>query len=490
MRRATTPVSTALQAGAAAGVVLVAATAPFLGRYGWDRDELYFLSASRHPALGYVDFPPITAWVAWIVRQLAGDSLVALRLVSLACGVGSVFFAALIARELGGRRWAQFGAALAWAVTPFALGSASIFHPTFFDALAWTAFLYLATRILVRPDPRLWWLLGVVAGLGLEAKYTIVFLFAALAIALAAFDRQALRSRGPWLAAAIALLLSLPNLYWQVRHGWPSLHFASSQNTKTADDTSRPAYIAEQILFLGGVVVVAAIGIVWLWRRHLRVLAAVPVLVTLAFLVERGRGYYAIPADVVAVAAGAVALEGWSSTRRRVTIIVVAVLQVVVLVLAGPVIVPVLSTRAMVSRGIWKQSFYKDEIGWPELTTQVVDAWDALPASSRADGAVVAHNYGEASALDLFGRGRLPLVLSGHLSWQYWRPAALPERHLLTVGFYPDELQRLCSSWRVVAHVSNHLRLANEELGRPIAACTLKRPLGALWSTDFASDSL
>ena len=125
-----------------------------------------------------------------------------------------------------------------------------------------------------------------------------------------------------------------------------------------------------------------------------------------------------------------------------------------------------------------------------DLTNQVVRAWNALPASSRKRGAVVAHNYGEASALDLSGNGRLPLVLSGHLSWQYWRPTALPERHLLTVGYYPDELRRLCSSWRVVAHISNHRRLANEELGRPIASCALKQPLGATWSADFASDSL
>ena len=56
--RARTPVSSALVAGTAGVAALATVTAPFMARYGWDRDELYFLSASHHPALGYVDFPP------------------------------------------------------------------------------------------------------------------------------------------------------------------------------------------------------------------------------------------------------------------------------------------------------------------------------------------------------------------------------------------------------------------------------------------------
>jgi 4-amino-4-deoxy-L-arabinose transferase-like glycosyltransferase len=470
--------------------VLVALTAPFLGRYGWDRDELYFLAASRHLALGYVDFPPLVAVLGFAVRHVAGNSLDALRITCLACGVGTVLLVALTARELGGRLWAQFGAALAWAVTPFVLGSASIFHPTWLDALSWAAFLYVATRILVRPEPRLWPVLGVIAGLGMEAKYTIVFLLVAFVVALAAFERKALRSRGFWIAAGIAVLFTLPNLFWQVRHGWPSLDFASSQNDKTASDTTRPAYVADLILFVGGVVVVAVTGVVWLWRRRLRALAAVPVIVTVVFFLERGRPYYPLPAATVAIAAGAVAMQGWRPRRRRWVVGTVVVLQLLVLLVIAPVVVPVYSARGAIKHGYMKASFFKDEIGWPELTTQVVRAWDGLPAADRANGAVVARNYGEAAALELYGKGRLPLVVSGHLSWQFWHPSSMPERHLVMVDYYPDELRRLCTSWRVVDHIRNRLDYANEELGNPVATCTLRRPLGAIWRADFARNRL
>lgn len=152
---------TAILCGLGAAALTAAIALPFIGRYGWDRDELYYLSAAKHLSFGYVDFLPLAAVFGWPVQALAGNSLIALRLTGLACGMASVVLVALMVRELGGRPRAQLGGAVAWALTPFVLGSASIFHPTFFDLLAWTAFLHLALRILARPEPRLWPLLGL-----------------------------------------------------------------------------------------------------------------------------------------------------------------------------------------------------------------------------------------------------------------------------------------------------------------------------------------
>ena len=323
----------------------------------------------------------------------------------------------------------------------------------------------------------------------MEAKYTIVFLLVAFVVALLAFERDPFRTRGFWIAAG-SRPLPLPNLVWQIRHGWPSLDFASSQNAKTASDTSRPAYVGELILFVGGVVVIAVVGVIWLWRQRLRALAAIPVIVILVFFLERGRPYYPLPAATVAIAAGAVAMQSWSLRRRRWVI--------------GAVVVPaapgpargragrraVYPARDAIKHGYMDASFFKDELGWPELTSQVVAAWDGLPAADRGNGAVVASNYGEASALELYGKGRLPRVVSGHLSWQFWHPKSMPERHLVTVGYSRYDLRRLCSSWRVVDRIRNPLHFANEELGNLVATCTLRRPLGEIWRADFARNDL
>jgi 4-amino-4-deoxy-L-arabinose transferase-like glycosyltransferase len=477
--------------GLAGAFVLVAVSAPFMSRYGWDRDELYFLSAAHHLALGYVDFPPLIAVVGWLVDKLAPGSLLALRVVSLACGASTVILVAFIARELGGGRRAQWIAALGWALTPYVLGSASIFHPTWLDLLAWVSFLYVAVRLVIRREPRLWLLLGLIAGVGLEAKYTIGFLVVAFVGALLlGGERRQLASVWPWLGLAIGVTLLAPNLVWQVQHGWPSIHFFASQDAKTASDTSRPAYIAEQLLFLGASAVVAGAGVVWLWRRRLRALALIPVLVTALFLVERGRSYYPLPADALGVAAGAVAVEAWLKTRGRMALLAAGLaLQAAVIVLAGPIVVPFYSTRQLVSSSIWKIGYFKDEIGWPEMTAQVERAWAALPAAERAGGAVLAANYGEASALEFFGRD-LPPILSGHLSWQFWHPSQVPTRFVLTVGYGTLGLRVLCRSSTVLAHVENRWHLDNEERGQPIAACVLKHPLAADWTRLIASDDL
>ena len=145
----------------------------------------------------------------------------------------------------------------------------------------------------------------------------------------------------------------------------------------------------------------------------------------------------------------------------------------------------------MVSSGVWEDSFYKDEIGWPELADQTARAWRDLPAADRARAAIVAGNYGEASALERYGPARaLPPILSGHLSWRYWRPARLPQRQVLFVGYEPDELARLCRTWTKLATIDNRWDLDNEERGRIIASCALRRSLGAIWDRDIATNRL
>ena len=175
---------------------------------------------------------------------------------------------------------------------------------------------------------------------------------------------------------AIAVLLLLPNIVWQVQHGWPSVQFFSSQNATTASGTSRPAYIAEQVLFLGATAGLAATGVVWLWRRGLRALALIPVLVTLVFLLERGRSYYPLPADALAVAAGAVAVEPLAAAWRRLAARRGrGALQIAVIALAGPIVVPFYTTQQLVSSSVWKIGYFKDEIGWQEMTAQVEHSW-------------------------------------------------------------------------------------------------------------------
>ena len=493
--RARTPLRHTLLAGALAALVKLALALPFLGRYGWDRDELYFLQASRHLSLGYVDFPLMTALIGRATIELAGPSLVALRLTGVVAGMVAVVLVALCARELGGGIGAQLFAALAFVVTPYGLGIGAIFHPTMFDLLVWVAFCYLALRILLHSETRLWPLLGLVAGVGLETKDTVIALLGALVVGLLlAGPRQVLRERQAWIAVAIAVTCLLPYVAWEIVHGWPTLAFLPTQDAATAASTSHVAYLAEQAAYLGGGWVLVGLGVRELWRDpRLRSLALLAPATSLLFFLEQGRSYYSLPAMALPLAAGAVAgVRWWHHSHRRGWVVGgLATVQLAVLAVAAPLVWPVLPTATMVKLGIWQPSFYKDEIGWQELAAETARAWRTMPPAERRDSALLAENYGEAGALALYGSALgLPSPLSGHLSFQYWHPQRMPQRHLLAVGFNANSLAGICRSVRVVAQIDNDWGIANEEQGRTIVTCTLRRPLGQLWPTRIASDRL
>jgi hypothetical protein len=493
---ARTPLRRTAGAAGAAMLVKLALSAPFLARYGWQRDELYFLQASGHLALGYVDFPPATALLARAVTAVAGPSLVGLRAVGLAAVLAALGLVVLCARELGGGVRAQAAAGLAFALTPYGLGVGAIYHPTMLDLPVWIAMLYLALRILGRPEPRLWPALGLAAAVGLEAKDTVIALLGALALAVAvAGPRGAVRDRRVVVAAVIALAGLAPNLAWQELHGWPSLEFFASQSAATAGDASPGTYLAQQAAFLAGALPLLVVGTVALWRRPgARALALVFPIAVLGFALERGRSYYALPAAALPLAAGVVATAEWAGGRARRRLALAAGLGAPYLAAAAllaPAVWPVLPERTMVARGLASTAYFEDEIGWPELADQVARAWRDVPPPQRRATALLARNYGEAGALALYGPARgLPAPLSGHLSFQFWRPRSLPQTDAVTVGFDAGELARLCRAWRVVGRIDNRRGVANEERGRAIATCTLRRPLGEIWPNGIATNRL
>lgn len=194
------PLISTLALGLAVGLAKILITAPFMHRYGWDRDELYFLAAARHPALGYVDFPPVTAWIGWLVVHTVGASLFWLRMTSQIASLIGVVIAAVMARDLGGGLRTQTAAAIAWATTPAALAAGSLYHPTLYDATVWIAISWVALRIVLGGGEMRWWVaLGILAGLGIETKYTVaVFLVSLIAALALAPGRRLLLSPGHW----------------------------------------------------------------------------------------------------------------------------------------------------------------------------------------------------------------------------------------------------------------------------------------------------
>ncbi|MFL5954346.1 MAG: ArnT family glycosyltransferase [Gaiellaceae bacterium] len=435
-------------------------------RYGWQRDELYYAVAGKHLQGGYVEFPPVTAFLSALARTLFGWSLVGFRGFAIVAGAATILVAALVARELGGGRRAQTLAAVAVAFSPLLVATNGLFQPVSFDQLATMLVLWLALRLALGHGS--WPLLGVAAGVGLETKYTIAVVLGILAASLIAWRRDLLHSNGFPLAIVITGALLAPNAIWEAQHGWASLHWFLNPPA-SATDESRPQYIANLVLLTHVVAVpVAVAGVILLLRsRALRPLGATVAGTIVFYFVAGGKSYYAMPVVLFALAAGAVPFERWASQRR---LQLVGTAFVIFLVALLPVGLPVLPLHTADRIGVISaRSDYQDEVGWPQL------ARDVKRLASATD-IVLTLNYGEAGALELFAHD-LPPVASGHVSFRYWRPA-IDGRRAFLVGI-TEQQAGFCHDYRIVARIA--MPVANEERGRPLATCTLNDSLAAVW---------
>jgi 4-amino-4-deoxy-L-arabinose transferase-like glycosyltransferase len=449
-------------------------------RYGWHRDELYYLASSRHLALGYVDYPPLTPLLARLDQAIFPGSLPALRLLTVLAGAAIIVVAALIARELGGDRLAQTLAALAVLISPMFVGANILFQTVSFDQLVWAIACLLFVRLLRGADPREWLLLGLVFGIGLETKYTVIGLGAAILIGLLSTNqRQQLASRWPWLGFGLATVLFVPNLAWQAGHHWDSV--AYTLNHRGATDGPIAFWIQQLLLAGPQLLPIVVMGIVWLWRREqFRAAAVTIVAVELFFFLVGGKAYYPAPIYPLAYAAGCVWFVEAVRQRwiRRVAVAVAVAITVVLL----PIGLPILPAKAMADSWVWKaRKDFADMYGWPELTQQVTTVYQQLPLADRNSVTILASNYGEAGALDFYGRG-LPLVVSPHLTYYYWAPAHMTPSTVIVVGYPRQYLATFFGDIQQAGTITNSYNLRNEEFGKPIWICRSPLvPLDQAW---------
>jgi hypothetical protein len=468
---------------AALAAVKVAVPMVFADRYGWHGDELYYLASGRHLALGYVDFPPVTPAIARLVQVFAPESLVALRFAGVLAGALIVVLAALIARELGGGRRAQVLAALMVVISPLFVASNFNFQTVTFDQLVWALLLWLVARVLAGGDRRLWLLAGLVLGIGLETKYTIAGLAAALAGGLLLTPaRRHLATRWPWLGAALALVLLAPNLWWQAGHGWDSV--AYTIHHRGATDGPVAYWLLQALLVVQPLLLPLVVaGAVWLWRSGtFRALAWTAVLVELLFFAAGGKSYYPAAVYPLLYAAGAVWLERSVGSRllRRAWMGSAVATTLVLL----PVLLPVLPAGVMARSGLLKlQTSFAEMYGWPDLAHQVAAVYASLPPTDRQGAMVLATYDIEAGALDLYGPGLgLPPVVSPHLNYYYWAPARMSPDVVIAVGYRREDLAPLFADMTQVGTISNSYGVDNGVAGMPIFVCrSPRRPLWQAW---------
>lgn len=451
-------------------------------RYGWHRDELYFLELGKHLDWGYVDEPPFTPLVARLANAVAPGNLVVLRLLPALATATTITLGALIARELGGAKKAQLAAAGAVAGGGFLLGVGHLLSTAVFDLTAWMAMLWLAARLLRTGDVRWWAAIGAVAGVSLWNKDLVVLLGLSVLVGLVAERRwDLLRSR--WLLAGVVLAgtIALPQIAWQAANGWPQLAMARALAHRLAveDRVTLPA----QLVLIG----LLLVGVLWRgtrWlqrdpsaRRFRALLWAWPAGIVATFATA-GRPYYALPLMTVVLIAGIVATEQRGPTRR------LAWLVLANAALTLPVSLPLLPVSTLGSTGFDKVNpTVAETVGWPQLVDQLAAVVDSLPTVERAHVVLLAQSYGEAGAIDRFGPARgLPHAFSPHNHYWFFRRPTDDAATVIAVRWPLAVISRWFDSCTQVATIDNGLGVDNEAQRQPIAICRgLRRSWRTIW---------
>jgi Dolichyl-phosphate-mannose-protein mannosyltransferase len=419
------------------------------GRFGYEYfvDELYFNACAKHLAWGYIDMPPFHAAVTAAVKAALGDSLLAIRLLPALAGAALVLLAGLLARDLGGGKWAQLLAAICVAVAPIFFVMHSFSSMNAWEPLLWTGCAILLVRLLDGADPRLWLAFGLLVGVGLENKHTMGLFGAGAVVGLAATSagRALFRSRWIWIGAAAAFFLFLPNLVWNLREGFPFFELQEAiREDRRNVELSPVAFLGQQVLMLLPVsapVWLSGLGWLLLDRagKRYRALGILYLVVLGSLLALDGRVYYLAPAYPMLFASGGVAAERLLSAHRlRWAKPAYAALLVGTGVLFAPMTLPCLPPELYVrySRALGIQppriethrmgplpQLLADRFGWRDMAEKVGALHRALPPTERAKAGVFGQNYGQAGAIDMYGpRLGLPPAMSGHLAYHGWGP--------------------------------------------------------------------
>jgi Dolichyl-phosphate-mannose-protein mannosyltransferase len=477
-------------AAAAAGAELAVSA-----RYGYHRDELYFLAAGRHPAFGYVDQPPLTPLLARAGAVLTGNTLVGLRVLPALALAVLVLLTAAMSRQLGAGRPGQVLAALAAASCAEYLGAMHELTTTTPDFVCWAVTLLLVMRLLASRDPRWWLAIGAAAGIASEVKWNIGFLAVAIMAGMLAVPaaRPLLRSRFLLVACLLAAAVAAPDIVWQAMHGWPALPvFRALQRDAWHN---RAVYWPAQILYTGPVLVpLWAGGLLWSLRsaaaRTFRPVALACTIVIAAQFVLGGKPYYAGAAYTFLLAAGCAALTRRLTQRgqRAAWLTPVAVRSTAILVAAAvalPVVLPVLPARVLHTVPLQKINYDLGEtVSWPGQVALVARQYRALPRQQRRRTGILAGNYGEAGAIDRYGPGLgLPPAYSGANNFWLWGPPPAADTAVLAINVDPALLRREFRQVRRVATFWNGLGVSDDEQGAPVFLATgLRSPWARCWA--------
>ncbi len=441
-------------------------------RYGLHRDELQTLSDALHMDWGFVAYPPLTPFVERLSMAVFGHWLIGLRLASVVAQVMVVVVTGRMARELGGAGVAQVLAALSVALAPLAVFEATEFQYTTFDYLWWVLIAYFVIKLLKTENPRWCLAIGAIVGLGLMTKYTMVFYAGSVVVALALTrGRKFLTSGWFWAGMALAFVICLPNVIWQLRHDLISYHFLHHIHVRDVGEGRAQGFFKDQLWVDTNAATLPlwVAGLILFFRdTRYRALAWMFVIPEAFFALTKARFYYVGALYPMLLAMGAVGCERWLATvsrglRRTVQVGLMAAILVTGAAMSM-VQIPWANAGPLKKFALENNGDLREEIGWDDLVQAVAGVRDSLPPEQRASVGVLVGNYGEMGAIEILGPAyRLPPPISLTNSGYLRTFPQTPPSALIVVGWSQSQVDESFTACRLAGHNGNSIGVKNEE---------------------------
>lgn len=449
----------------ACGLFLYQILTAFYSSYGFFIDEFYYIACSKHLAFGYIDHPPLSIVLLAVSRWLLGDSLVAIRIFPALAASATVLLTGILARELGGSRLAMMLASLAALAQPVLLIMGSFYSMNAFEPLIWAATMFCIVRMVKKNDARYWLAIGVLLGVGLEVKHTMIIYTIALGAGLLMTSlRRMFMNKWFWWGMAVCFILVLPNILWQILNGIPSLEFYRNAMVNKNIPRGFFGIVADQILFANPFSVFLWITGLWYFFFHkdgstYRFFGWSYLLLFIVMVVSQSSRPDRIAAIYpVLFAGGAVVLDTITKRGiRQITFGISAAILSFGFVLFAPVTTPLLSPPALrqylsaigfsfsVEQGKMNDpipQWLADRLGWEELAANVCNVFYSLPERERVNTIIIARNYGDAGACEMYGKKLgLPPVYCIHNSYHTWGPPPDSVKTYIFVHFRRRDLE-------------------------------------------------
>ncbi len=472
--------------------------------YGYFRDELYYIALSENLDIGYIDVPPIVPFLLAIIRALFGTSYISLHLFPAISGAVVIWLVSLMVKEMGGGMKALLLALTCVTLAPIYICFESVYTYDAFDKLFWTLMLYVMVLLLKTEDKKYWIYFGIVAGLGLLTKITILYLGFGICLGLLLTrQRKYFLSWQLWVGGIIALLIFSPYILWQIKEGFPSLEYYKNYAIGKTWPTTPSEFIKNQVVVMSLLAFpVWLLGIYYfIFKKEgekFRSFGYAYIIILVVCIYQQVKFYLPAPFYTVLFAGGVVFIERYVERHKirwlMKTLIILIFLMGLVSV---PFVRPVLPVDVLIEfsgRGVYMgvkgerhrlgrlHQHFADRFGWEEMVEEVAKAYDSLSGEDKSKACILTKNYGEAGAIWIFGeKYNLPKPISGHLQYFLWGTRGCSGEVVIAIGI---DLEKLKNYFNNVERRAFHecLPALRYERYLPVYVCTEpKKSLEDIW---------